>query len=98
MKAVYFKEKLSDILYRIHTHKENANIRLASQAHKIRIFKDDPDIPSLYEKQFGKLIQDIEKAQIFYNNKEDIYKFPYMRKSTAAKHIKLLMDIYWVLE
>ena len=98
MKAVYLKEKLSDILFRIHTHKEHANIRLASQAHNINIFKNDPDIPSQYQKQFERLIQDIEKAQLFYGNKEDIYKFPYMRKSTAVKYIKLLIDIYWTLE
>lgn len=98
MKAIYLNEKISDILFKIHTHQEDANIRLASQAHSIAFFKFHPEIPIAYAKQFEKLIADIEKAQAFYIDKPIIYKFPYMHKTTAAKYIKLLMDIHRSLE
>lgn len=96
MSAVYLLEKLSYSLHAIHIHKEDANIRLASQAHNIIFFKNDTCIPAQYKKSFNELIVKIERAQLFYD-KVAIYKFPNMHKSTAAKYIAMLMSIHSIL-
>ena len=87
----YLKEKLSDILLAMQIHPENANIRLSSQHGKIMFLKAHPDIPKQYLKEFNSLTEILENNQDVYSR---LYKIPYMHKKTAAKYIKLLMDIY----
>ncbi|RKR83991.1 hypothetical protein BDD43_4207 [Mucilaginibacter gracilis] len=89
-------ERLGNILQAIHIHKEDANIRLASQAHNIVFLKNDPIVPDQYKNAFAELIEKIERAQLFYD-KIAIYRFPNMHKSTAAKYIAMLMSVHSIV-
>ncbi len=94
----YFLGKLFDINYRIAIHEGNANRRLASQAAEI-LFQLAPHhklVPDQYKAGFSKLI-------ILINNLiESRGRVHVRRKSiqnrTAAKYIKLLIDIRESLE
>ena len=74
-------------------HPEDANIMLASQGHKIAFLIYHEAIPQRYARRFDELVEKIDYWSMTLN-RDKIYKFPYMHKTTAAKNIKLLLDIY----
>ncbi|MGB8952563.1 MAG: hypothetical protein WCC06_07840 [Candidatus Aminicenantales bacterium] len=89
----YFAGKLFDINYRMAIHEGDANRRLASEAIKILLLPLD-EVPSRYRKQFDKLrrlieetIKDLPAPGLTPTRLRGIYN------STAAKYIKLLLDI-----
>ena len=89
----YLKEKLSDILLAIQVHPENANVRLCESTHaNIMWLRNHAAIPKEYLEKFNKLAEIMENEQ---NMDGRLHKIPYMHKETAAKYIKLLMDIYY---
>jgi len=91
----YFVGKLSAINYRIAVHEGNANKRLASEApeilYKLGIsFKGS--IPKNREKEFSKFISLIERTIINAQGRIPV-RIGNIKNKTAAKYIKLLIDI-----
>lgn len=89
----YFLEKLFSINYRMATHEGDANRRLASQAVKILLLPSSK-VPHSYKKEFSKLrklvkdtIRDLSSPGLTPTRIRGI------RNRTAAKYIKLLIDI-----
>ena len=92
----YFLEKLSGINYRMSVNEGNANQRLASEAENIVVFPA-VDVPIEYRDEFVKLKK-------ILNASLDNVKFPLtisrirgIYNVTAAKYIKLLIDIEYRL-
>jgi hypothetical protein len=90
----YFYGKLFDINYRIATHEGNANQRLASEAPKI-LFQLAPNyrlVPGQYKDRFTKLIALI-KDTLTGSEGRIPSRIKGIQNRTAAKYIKLLIDI-----
>lgn len=93
----YFYSKLFDINYKMQIDEGNATQRLASKSPEILFKLQEQYVPSKYLNDFQKLIKDIEKTVKLSEGRlpariEGIYN------KTAAKHIKLLIDIQYFLE
>ncbi len=90
----YFLAKLFSINYRIAIHEGNANRRLASEAPKIlfQLTLGRRFVPKKYIKEFSRLINLIDKTL-----EESQGRIPVriigIQNKTAAKYIKLLIDI-----
>ena len=89
----YFIGKLSEINYRIAIHEGNANQRLASEAGKL-ILLYPSEIPEVYRNDFiefreilNETIQGLPSSGLIPTRIKGI------RNRTAAKYIKLLIDI-----
>lgn len=93
----YFLEKLSDINYKISIHEDNASRRLASQAIKIYLLSPS-EVPPLYKEEFLKL-KDIVENTIKNLSAPGLTptKLQGIGNITAAKYIKLLIDIEYNL-
>jgi len=88
----YSLEKVSDINYRIATHEEDANRRLASEAVKILLLPENV-LPIEYRKEFSKLKLLIQSTIQSSPPGLIPVRLGKIRKSTAVKYIKLLIDI-----
>jgi len=93
----YFAGKLFDINYRMATHEGDANRRLASEAIMILLLPLD-EVPSQYRKQFDRLrrlieetIKDLPAPGLTAIKLRGIYNI------TAAKYVKLLLDIQYAV-
>jgi len=94
---MYFLEKLFDINYRMAIHECNAIRRLASESIKIIILPSN-EVPILYKKEFLKLRKLLEDNIKDLNSPGVIpTKIKGIKNKTAAKYIKLLLDIYYSL-
>ena len=93
MSRIYLIEKLSDINYRMAIHEGNANRRLASEAIKILLLPTS-EVPDSFKKEFHKL-RNLAKDTI--KNLPALgltpTKLGNIRNKTAAKYIKILIDI-----
>jgi hypothetical protein len=89
----YFKGKLSDINYRMAIHEGDANRRLASEAGKILLLPQN-EVPESHKNEFKKLTQLIEDTlkNLSAPGLTPI-KLKKIQNRTAAKYIKLLIDI-----
>jgi len=90
----YFYSKLFDINYRIAIHEGNASQRLASEAPKI-LFQLAPNyrlVPDQYKDRFTKLITLI-KDTLTGSEGRIPSRIKGIQNRTAAKYIKLLIDI-----
>jgi hypothetical protein len=90
----YFHSKLFEIIYRMAIHEGNANQRLASEAPKI-LFQLAPNkriVPDQYKDNFTKLITLVENTLKDSEGRIPI-KIKGIQNRTAAKYIKLLIDI-----
>ncbi len=94
----YFLAKLFDINYRIATHVGDANRRLASEAVRI-LFLPPNEVPDKYEAEFNKL-KNLIKETIKSLSAPGLTpsKLRKIRNSTAAKYIKLLIDIQYAID
>jgi len=96
----YYIGKLAQANYKIAIHPDGANIRLTSQADKILLISPDV-IPNKHKKEFGRLVELLGRS---YKEVEQLgkglhpYKIHGIRNATAAKYIKLLIDIQETLE
>lgn len=96
----YYISKIAQINHKIATHPESANIRLASQAYQILVITPQI-IPSKYKKQFTELTKLIDESSVYAESLGKglhPYKLNGIRNVTAAKYIKLLIDIEYDLE
>jgi len=95
----YFISKLFIINYRIATHEGNANRRLASQAPQIlfQLATNQKVVPNRYKKEFAKFITLIEETVADANGQVPV-RIKGIQNRTAAKYIKLLIDIEHYLE
>ena len=93
----YFLEKLFDVNYKMSIHEGNASRRLASQAIKIYLLSPS-EVPPLYRKEFLKL-KDIIENTIRNLPAPGLTptKLRGIGNITAAKYIKLLIDIEYNL-
>lgn len=93
----YFLEKLFDINYRMSIHEGNASRRLASEVPKILLLSPD-EVPPLYKEKFLKL-QDIIKHTLKNLSAPGLIptRLRGIGNITAAKYIKLLIDIEFSL-
>ena len=89
----YFISKLFDVNYRMAIHQEDANRRLASESIKILLLPAS-EVPECYKREFMKLRTLIEET---VNSLPESGMIPSKLKGiksiTAAKYIKLLVDI-----
>lgn len=95
----YFLSKLFNINYRIATHEGNANRRLASQATEI-LFQLAPNnklVPDPYKIEFSKLITLLNDTLAESEGRVSV-RVKGIQNRTAAKYIKLLIDIREYLE
>ena len=90
----YFKQKLSDINYRMAVHEGDANRRLASEAIKIRLLPES-EVPEKYKGEFNKLrhlinetLKSLPASGLTPSRIRGI-----RNNSTASKYVKLLFDI-----
>jgi len=89
----YFIGKLFDINYRVATHEGDANRRLASEAVKILLLPSN-EVPDMYKSEFEKLKQLTEETiKTPPESGLTPTRLRGIRNSTAAKYIKLLIDI-----
>ena len=89
----YFIGKLSEINYRMAIHEGNANRRLASEAIKILLLASS-EVPEYYKSEFNKLRNLIEKTiKNLSSPGLTPIRLGNIHNSTAAKYIKLLIDI-----
>ena len=94
----YFIGKLFDINYRIATHEGDANSRLASQAVRI-LFLSPDEVPSRYSAEFNKLKDIIEETvKSLPVPGLTPSKLSKIRNDTAARYIKLLLDIQYSMD
>ncbi len=96
----YYLGKLAQINYRIATHPESANTRLASQAYQILVIAP-LQVPAKYKREFTSLIKLVDESCIDAQKLGkglQPYKLNGIRNSNAAKYIKLLIDIEYDLE
>lgn len=93
----YFLEKLFDINYQMAIHERNASRRLASKAVKILLLSPD-EVPCIYRKEFSKL-QNIIKYTLQNLSAPGLTptRLQGVGNITAAKYIKLLLDIEYSL-
>ena len=90
----YFHSKLFEINYRMAIHEGNANQRLASETEKILVHLK-PNIkivPDQYKDKFTKLIALAENTLKDSKGRIPI-RIKGIQNRTAAKYIKLLIDI-----
>jgi hypothetical protein len=89
----YFLGKLTSINYNMAINAGDANRRLASQSDKIRLLPTE-QIPIKYQNDFNKLIMLIDQSYAAIKSPGiKPYKLGNIRNSTAAKYIKILLDI-----
>lgn len=93
----YFSGKLFDINYRIAVHEGDANHRLASEAIKIK-WLPSSEVPLKYKKKYDMLIA------LITNTIKGLpapglkpTRLRGIRNATAAKYIKMLIDIQYSL-
>jgi len=89
----YFLGKLTDINYSMAIHDGNANRRLGRYAKKVLLLPRD-NVPTKYLPEFDKLIQLIEET--YRSNPEHgltPVRIMSIRNSTAARYIKMLLDM-----
>ena len=90
----YFFGKLSIINYRIAIHEGDANRRLASQAVEILHKLFPSNVPDQYKKEFNSLLTHIEKTlEVIKQKGIHPARIDRIRNSTAAKYIKMLIDL-----
>lgn len=90
----YFLAKLFDINYKIAIHEGNANRRLASKAPEI-LFQLAPNkrfVPNQYIKEFNRLMVLIDDTLADSDGRLPV-RINRIQNKTAAKYIKLLIDI-----
>jgi hypothetical protein len=94
----YFAGKLFDINYRMAVHEGDANRRLASEAARILLLPPS-EVPKSFAKKFDRLrelirdtLKHLPQSGMTPSKMRGIYN------ATAAKYIKLLIDIYDYVE
>lgn len=99
MRKDYFLSKLFNINYKIATHEGDANRRLASKLPEIlfQLCPYEDVVTDKYRKAFRGLINKV-KATLDDSQGRLPVKLIRCHNSTAAKYIKLLLDIYYDLE
>ncbi len=96
----YNLAKLSQLNYKISIHPKAANARLTSQIDQILVISGSI-IPEQFKNEFKKLTALIDKSYMSaqkLGNGLKPYKLEGIQDRTAAKYIKLLIDIEHSLE
>ena len=88
----YFLSKLCEINYRMSVHEGDANRRLASEAENIVLFPA-ADVPMRFRKSFEEMKKTLNDALADVRFPFTLSKIQSIRNSTAAKYLKLLIDI-----
>jgi hypothetical protein len=95
----YFKGKLFDINYAIATHEGTAKARLRSVARKILVQLSQTEVPERYQKQFldlRTLIRNSLSKDLLA--RRHLRTFVSIHNTTAAKYIRMLLDMQYYLE
>ena len=94
----YFKGKLFDINYAIAIHEGTAKRRLASVATKISFQLSEAEVPQHFQKEFCGLRSLIRNSQKNSLTRRSLKTFSSIHNVTAAKYIKMLLDMQYFLQ
>lgn len=93
----YASEKLSDLLYRIHIHPGDANMRLASEWFNIRFIRSELlalDLDRATRRQLNALVELIEGDSKWLATVRQPRGLGRIRNVTSARYIAMLMRIH----